>query len=153
MTAPNGERSVRGRSSFAHLAFSLCGASMVALGLYFVFLRPPLLPEDLRYFGVTLTELESVAPQLLPWLRQVFTAMGGYIFATGVLTTFVARIPPAPLTTTALALAGAASVVLMSAVNFAIDSDYKWLMLLPALLWTAGMAALFLNRPSLTMRS
>jgi hypothetical protein len=29
--------------------FVVCGLWLVALGLYFVFLRPPLLPEDPRY--------------------------------------------------------------------------------------------------------
>jgi hypothetical protein len=122
--------------------FLACGAWMAGLGLYFIFMRPPLLPEDLRYFGMTLEEVEATAPQLLRWLQHVFAVMGGYMLATGILTAFIAtRLLPTRLTTAVLALAGVFSVVLMSAVNFAIDSDYKWLMLVPALLWITGIAA------------
>ena len=48
----------------------------------------------------------------------------------------------------ALALAGLSSVILMSAINFAIDSDFKWLLLAPAVLWAAGTATLLLDRRS-----
>ena len=40
----------------------------------------------------------------------------------------------------ALAVAGAASVGLMSAINFLLNSDFRWLLLLPALLWLLGLA-------------
>ena len=44
----------------------------------------------------------------------------------------------------ALALAGAASIGLMAAVNFAIRSDFRWLLLGAAALWAAATAvALF----------
>ena len=45
----------------------------------------------------------------------------------------------------ALSLAGLSSVILMSAVNFAIDSDYEWLLLIAGLMWIARIAALLLN--------
>lgn len=37
---------------------------LVGIGLYFLFLRPPLLPEDARYVGATLEELRTVAPSI-----------------------------------------------------------------------------------------
>ena len=64
----------------------LFGAALVLMGLYFALLRPPLLPEDLRYFGASQAQLDSIAPQLPSWLKQVFRVMGGYVAATGVLT-------------------------------------------------------------------
>lgn len=37
-------------------------------------------------------------------------------------------------------VAGTATVVTMSWTNFAIDSDFKWPLLAPAVLWLAGIA-------------
>ena len=37
--------------------FLACGVWMLGLGLYFMLVRPALLPEDLRYFGRTLAAL------------------------------------------------------------------------------------------------
>jgi hypothetical protein len=129
--------------------FLACGVWMAALGLYFMLLRPALLPEDLRYFGKTLAEVQGFAPELSAWLRRVFTVMGGFMSAAGILTVLAAmHAPRSRAAVAALALAGASSVVLMSAVNFAIDSDFKWLLLAPALLWAAGLAALLLDRRS-----
>ena len=39
-----------------------CGGWLVGLGIYFLVLRPPLLPEDLRFMGTTLTQLREAAP-------------------------------------------------------------------------------------------
>ena len=39
-----------------------------------------------------------------------------------------------------IALAGALTVALMSVTNFALDSDFKWLLLAPAVVWLAGLA-------------
>ena len=58
------------------LILLICGVWLIGLGLYFMFLRPPLLPEDLRYMGRTLAEIDAAAPELAPWLRRVFTVMG-----------------------------------------------------------------------------
>jgi hypothetical protein len=62
----------------------------MGLGLYFVLLRPPLLPEDLRYIGVSLAEVQVHVPRLLLWLRRVMWVIGGYAMATGLLTIYVA---------------------------------------------------------------
>ena len=120
-----------------------CGVWLVGLGLYFIVLRPPLLPEDVRFMGTTLAQIRTAVPGLESWLQRVFTVMGGFIAGAGVLTVFVATVAiPRRLkgTSWAIALSGALTVVLMSATNFALYSDFRWLLLVPALVWLAGLA-------------
>jgi hypothetical protein len=124
-----------------------CGIFQTGMGFYFLRLRPTLLPEDERFIGLSLDALARVAPGLPVWLDRVFVVLGGHAMATGLLTLVAAivlwgsqRIPR-----TALALllaAGLASVVLMSAVNFAIHSEFRWLLLAPALAWTIAVVLL-----------
>ena len=115
----------------------------MGLGLYFGFLRPPLLPEDLRYLNSSLAQIEKSVPAMTAWLRHVFWVVGGYMFATGVVTlyvartTFRARARGAALVVT---LAGTASVGVMAFVNFLIASDFKWPLLLLALVWVLALA-------------
>ncbi|MCR5882237.1 hypothetical protein LRS03_04925 [Rhizobacter sp. J219] len=121
-----------------------CGAWLIALGAYFVFVRPALLPEDPRFIGTPLERLREAAPGLEAWLHIVFTVMGGFMAGAGVLTVFLARTAvPARLRGTgwAIALAGLPTVVLMSAMNFALHSDFRWVLMLPALLWVAAVIA------------
>ena len=122
--------------------FALCGIWLVALGTYFVFLRPALLPEDPQYIGISLEAIRLAVPGLERWLRHVFNVMGGFMVAAGVMTTLAAcRLPVRrDLTTfTALLLAGTVSVGLMSATNFFLNSNFRWLLVLPVLLWLAGL--------------
>lgn len=68
--------------------------------------------------------------------------MGGFIAGAGVLTVFVATVAmPARLkgTSWAIALSGTLTVALMSATNFALHSDFRWLLLAPVLIWLAGL--------------
>ena len=119
-----------------------CGVWLIALGLYFMVLRPPLLPEDPRFMGTTLEQLRLAAPGLESWLQKVFTVMGGFMAGAGVLTVWVARVAMrAGLkgTSWALVLAGVLTVALMSATNFALRSDFRWLLLVPAVVWTTGL--------------
>ena len=119
-----------------------CGLWLVALGLYFVFLRPPLLPEDTRFMDSSLAQVRAALPGLERWLQRVFIVMGGFMAGTGVLTVFVARAAmPSRLrgTSLALGLAGALTVALMGAINFSLHSDFRWVLLVPALLWLAGL--------------
>ena len=119
-----------------------CGVWLVGLGLYFIVLRPPLLPEDPRFMGTTLEQIRLAVPGLEGWLRKVFTVMGGFMAGAGVLTVVVATVAmPRQLASTpwALGISGALTVVLMSATNFALHSDFRWLLLLPAVLWLAGL--------------
>ena len=47
------------------------------------------------------------------------------------------------LTPWAVALSSALDVGLTSATNFALHSDFRWVLLLPALVWLAGLADYF----------
>ena len=136
------------RSTIPVLALASCGVWMIGLGLYFALLRPPLLPEDPRFMGATLAQIHAAVPGLARWLTHVFVVMGGFMAACGVLTTFLA-VTAVPMrlkgTGPTLLLAGTASVLTMSWINFAIDSDFKWLLVLPALLWLGGMVAYVLD--------
>lgn len=125
--------------------FVVCGLWLLALGFYFMFMRPPLLPEDLRYVGTTLAQVQATLPGLERWLGRVFTVLGGFMAGAGVLTVFVAlstTVTRPRGTSRALALSGLLTVGLMSATNFALDSAFKWLLLVPALLWLAGLVLL-----------
>ena len=51
---------------------ALGGAVLMLLGLYFLFVRPPLLPEDLRAVGTTLAQRDAAIPGLARRLRHVF---------------------------------------------------------------------------------
>ena len=46
----------------ASASLALGGFILVGLGLYFIFLRPPLLPEDLRYIGASLAQIQNTLP-------------------------------------------------------------------------------------------
>lgn len=129
----------------ARWLFSACGVWLVRLGLYFIFLRPPLLPEDPRYMGATLEQTQQALPGLAAWLGKVFTVMGGFIAAAGILTLLAARRSfegAGRGFAWAMGLASVAGAGLMSAVNFALGSDFRWLLLVPALAWLLAMVAL-----------
>lgn len=105
---------------------------------------PPLLPEDPRFMDTTLVQIRAAVPGLEGWLKKVFTVMGGFIAGAGVLTIFVAAVAmPARLkgTSWVIALSGALTVALMSATNFVIHSDFRWLLVIPALIWLAALVA------------
>jgi hypothetical protein len=139
---------VRSRSS-ASMVLALGGIFLMGMGLYFVFLRPPLLPEDSRYIGTSLAAIQASVPGLLVWLRRVFWVTGGYMFTSGLLTVHIARTSfqarerGAPLV---VALAGLSSIGWMAAVNFLIASDFKWLLLGFALLWPLAFVLFFLKK-------
>lgn len=126
-----------------------CGIWLIALGFYFAVMRPPLLPEDPRFMGTTLAQIRADVPGLENWLKRVFTVMGGFMASAGGLTVFLAtttlRLRPRG-TSWAMALSGALTVGLMSATNFALQSDFRWVLLLPALVWLAGLAT-YVARP------
>lgn len=122
---------------------ALGGIILMGLGLYFIFIRPPLLPEDTRFMGMTLAQIQSTMPGLLTWLRRVFWVMGGYIFTTGLLTVYIAATVFQQLGRGArfvVALAGLTSIGWMAIVNFLIDSDFKWLLLAFNLPWIVALA-------------
>ncbi len=106
--------------------------------------RPPLLPEDLRYLASSAIQVDLVLPRLAAWLRNVFIVMGGFIAGFGVLIAFVGlRVVPQsfPETGTALGCAGLLTVATMSWANFRLDSNFKWLLLAPALAWLLALVS------------
>ena len=116
----------------------VAGLALALAGLYFILLRPPLLPEDVRYMRLSAAELDAVAPRLEAWLVHVFRVLGGYVVATGALTIALAATSFRDhrwIAAVGVLIGGAASIGLMAAVNFMIDSDFKWLLLGMALLW------------------
>jgi hypothetical protein len=130
-------------------AASLIGAWAVyqlGLGAYFAFLRPPLLPEDYRFLGAALGEGRS-ASLAASWLRLVFIVMAGQMAAVGVLVgltaTRMARRGADRMDVVAVTLGGALSVAVMSAVNFALLSDFRWWLVVPVVIWSAGLLALW----------
>ena len=58
------------------------GILTLGLGAYFSFLRPALLPEDLRFSGVDPGRLD---PRMVAWLRIVFRTWGGFMAGFGIL--------------------------------------------------------------------
>ena len=135
--------------SYSATALALGGTILMTLGLYFMLVRPPLLPEDLRFVGTSLAEVQATLPGLSVWLRRVFWVMGGYIFATGLLTTYVAV---TTFRTRArgvggiVAIAGLTSIGLMAVVNFMIASNFKWVILSFALIWALALALYRIER-------
>ena len=129
----------------------MAGVTLIGVGLYFILLRPPLLPEDVRYMALPAAQYDIIAPRLEPWLTHVFRVMGGYVLATGVLTvtlaatSFRAHQPGAAI---GVLIGGAASIGWMAAVNFMIDSDFKWILLGMALLWASSLVLFWLEKSS-----
>lgn len=120
----------------------IAGIILVGLGLYFIFIRPSLLSEDLSYMGSTFQNVTNNIPGLLNWLQKVFWVMGGYIFTTGLLTIFISLTSfrkQLPGTFTIVLLSGVSSIGLMSGVNFIIDSDFKWILLAFTLPWIIAL--------------
>ena len=119
------------------------GVLLIGIGFYFLFLRPSLLPEDVRYMSLTSVELQSIGPRLGGWLGHVFRVMGGYITATGVLAIALATTSfrqHHPVAAIGAMLGGAASIGWMAIVNFMINSDFKWQLLAVAVVWACSLA-------------
>ena len=105
-----------------------CGVWLVGLGLYSIVLRPPPLSEDTRSMDATLPQILTATPGFESWAHKVFLVMGGYVAGAGLLTVFVVSVAMPPQlkgTSSAFALSGAFTAALMSATNFAVDSDFR----------------------------
>ena len=129
----------------------MAGIALIGVGLYFILLRPPLLPEDIRYMALPAAQLDILRPRLELWLTHVFRVMGGYALATGVLTvTLAATAFRAHQKSAAIGalIGGAASIGWMAAVNFMIDSDFKWVLLGMALLWACSLVLFWFEKSS-----
>ena len=118
----------------------------MGMGAYFAILRPAFLPEDLRFIGADAAAL-TAAPGITSWLRFVFMVLGGYAFTTGLFTAHIAftalrsgRKMPVLL----IALAGLSSLGVVVAVNFAIRSEFRYLLASLGMLWAISV---FLDLP------
>ena len=114
----------------------------MAMGAYFAFLRPPLLPEDLKFMGTSVAQIQSALPGLLPWLTRVFGVLGGFMFAAGLLTIYTAATNRRAGTiqlTMIIAFSGLASIGWMAITNFLIESDFKWLLLTFTFPWLVAV--------------
>lgn len=121
---------------------ALGGFLLVGVGIYFVLLRPALLPEDYRYIGTTSAVIQENIPQLSVWLKKVFWVVGAYIFTTGWLTIFISRTSFRKRVSGAfgiIAITGISSIGSMTVVNFMIGSDFKWLLLTFTLPWVIAL--------------
>lgn len=124
---------------FASGSLAVGGVILIATGLYFGFLRPSLLPEDARYMGASVVQIQTAAPALTPWLARV---LGGYMVATGLLTTYVAATSfrtGRPGAMAIVAASGLASIGCMAITNFVIDSNFKWPLLIFTLPWVVAL--------------
>ena len=123
-------------------ALALGGVILMGMGFYFAILRPPLLPEDLRYMDATIGQIRTTLPGLEPWLARVFGVLGGFMFATGLLTVYLAATASKTKRSGELAViatSGFASIGWMAITNFVIDSDFKWMLLAVALPWVMAL--------------
>lgn len=127
------------------------GVLVASIGVFFIFFRPTLLPEDVRYMGLSPEQVALLGPAFQSWLRRVFTVLGGFALASGALamglaaTAFRSRNELALLSAS---VGGISSIGLMTAVNFLIDSDFKWPLLMCAVMWTASILTYSFERNS-----
>lgn len=63
------------------LLLLILGVLTIGTGGYFLVLRPPLLPEDVRAIGLA---PELLPPAMLDWLRIVFKTLGGFVAGFGI---------------------------------------------------------------------
>ena len=122
------------------------GIILIGMGLYFISVRPSLLPEDFAYIGTDEGELGENIPRLYNWLDKVFAVLGGYIVSSGLLFSHLGfsmdQVPKAG-SIVVIFLAGTFSIGLMTVVNFIIDSDFKWLLTLFNIPWMFSLATVY----------
>ena len=134
------------------IILAVAGIALVGTGLYFIVLRPALLPEDLRYMGLSVGQLDIIRPRLEAWLAQVFRVLGGYVLATGILTVTLAVTSFRAYHWSAAigaSIGGASSIGTMAIVNFKLDSDFKWVILFMALLWACSLGLFWFEKKGL----
>jgi hypothetical protein len=122
------------------------GIILIGMGCYFVFLRPVLLPEDLKYMNTSEVEINNHLPGLTHWLQKVFIVLGGYIATSGSLMLYfgIAKdYQRSILLFFLILMSGLTSIVMMTAINFIIDSDFKWLLLLFTTPWIFSLLTYF----------
>ena len=130
-------------------ALSLCGLILMGIGVYFAFVRPAVLPEDARYLGMAASQVQAAVPGISRWLDKVFRVMGGYIFTAGLLILYVAQtsfLAHSGSAGAVVPVSGATSIGAMTATNFVLGSDFRWMLLGVALFWIAALSLYVLGR-------
>lgn len=110
----------------AALLLLLLSSLTLATGAYFLFIRPAMLPEDVRLTGM---QPGLLPPAMLSWLELVFRTLGGFIVAFGILLGAVAGylITSRPaLLSWGVAVAVVVAFSRFLASNMAIHSDFLW---------------------------
>ncbi|WP_434725281.1 hypothetical protein [Mesorhizobium sp. RIZ17] len=141
---------------FSAILLAAFGVALVCIGAFFMFLRPPLLPEDMRFIGLSLEQLQVGQPRMASWLERVFRVLGGYATASGVLTITVAATSfrrHERIALLGVLAAGIASIGWMVVVNFVIGSDFRWVLLAVAVLWVASVCMFMVERRHATVRA
>ncbi|HET6542641.1 MAG TPA: hypothetical protein VFG46_19265 [Chryseolinea sp.] len=131
------------RQKYSKWALLVEGIILVGMGLYFIILRPPMLPEDFNYIHTNATTINDDLPGLLIWLKKVFIVLGGYIVASGMLLSYLALNEPIKQTNAwpvLILVASLSSIGLMTAVNFIIDSNFKWILLFFNVPWLTSFS-------------
>src|SRR3974390_1931003 len=131
------------------IVLAVVGILLVGTGVYFIVLRPPLLPEDIRFMGLAAPQLDPIRPRLEAWLTNVFWVMGGYVLATGALTVALAATSfrqYSPIAGLGALIGGAASIGWMAVVNFIIASDFRWVLFAMASIWACSLGLFWLER-------
>ncbi|RWX70821.1 hypothetical protein EN780_02160 [Mesorhizobium sp. M4B.F.Ca.ET.089.01.1.1] len=141
---------------FSAILLSVFGVALACIGAFFMFLRPPLLPEDMRLIGLSLAELQAGQPRMVASLERVFQVLGGYAAASGILTVTIAATSFRRHDRVALPgvlAAGVASIGWMVVVNFVIGSDFRWALLAVAILWAASVCLFVVELRQAAMRA
>ena len=131
------------RQKYSKWALLVEGIILVGMGLYFIILRPPMLPEDFNYIHTNATTINDDLPGLLIWLKKVFIVLGGYIVASGMLLSYLALNEPIKQTNAwpvLILVASLSSIGLMTAVNFIIDPNFKWILLFFNVPWLTSFS-------------
>ena len=86
---------------------------------------------------------------LFKWLQKVFIVMEGYIFTTGLLTTYISQTSfrnRANGSLCIIALAELSSIGLITGISFLIDSNFKWVLLLFTIPWILSLVLYVIKR-------
>ena len=143
MAEPNRHRS-------AGLVLGILGLLLAGTGVYLMFMRPPMLPEDAAFTNI---ELGTLPPKLDAWLSIVFATWGGFVAAFGVV--LVGAAVSLMTSQPRWLCLGTATGILMAATRFLISnvvlgSDFLWFVTVIAALST--LAAILLVASSRSSR-
>ena len=130
------------KNNLSACLLGLYGLTLIGIGIFFIFFRPYLLPEDIRYMGLTEVLEQNFRDLISPWLKLVFKVLGGYIISSGILFLFLSRKfyqEFEVLAWFAAFFAGLSSIGIMTIINFKIQSDFRWLILLLSLVWLSSV--------------